>query len=106
MEIGETKIKLKPKWTISKFAPSACIPETTTTFRFPDRGDWATQINRYARMARLPYVDATSTGATVAGNYRGNWSPYIPLIPFCARGYHQTPVEDEEHEGEVVREEV
>jgi hypothetical protein len=29
-------------------------------------------------MARLPYVDATSTGATVVGNYRGNWSPYIP----------------------------
>ncbi len=60
---------------ISKFAPSAFTPKTTTTFRFPDRGDWATQINRYAR---LPYVDATSTGATVVGNYRGNWSPYIP----------------------------
>jgi len=31
-------------------------PETTTVWSFPDRGDWATHI----------------------GNYRGNWSPYIP----------------------------
>ena len=31
-------------------------PETTTVWSFPDRGDWATH----------------------AGNYRGNWSPYIP----------------------------
>ncbi|MBA7677594.1 hypothetical protein ES703_85854 [subsurface metagenome] len=30
--------------------------ETTTAWSFPDRGDWATHI----------------------GNYRGNWSPYIP----------------------------
>jgi DNA modification methylase len=40
-------------------------------------------------MARLPYVDATSTGATVVGNYRGNWSPYIPrnlILRYTAPG--------------------
>lgn len=31
-------------------------PESTTVWSFPDRGDWATHT----------------------GNYRGNWSPYIP----------------------------
>ncbi len=40
-----------------RFAPSTFIPETTTVWSFPDRGDWATHV----------------------GNYRGNWSPYIPL---------------------------
>jgi hypothetical protein len=39
-----------------KFAPSTFTPETTTVWSFPDRGDWATHV----------------------GNYRGNWSPYIP----------------------------
>ncbi|MDO9098112.1 MAG: DNA methyltransferase [Candidatus Methanoperedens sp.] len=56
VEIGETKIKLHPKWNLSKFAPSTFTPETTTVWSFPDRGDWATHV----------------------GNYRGNWSPYIP----------------------------
>jgi len=54
--IGETKIKLHPNWKISQFAPSTFTPETTTVWSFPDRGDWATHV----------------------GNYRGNWSPYIP----------------------------
>ncbi len=39
-----------------KFVPVKCKKETTTVWSFPDRGDWATHI----------------------GNYRGNWSPYIP----------------------------
>ncbi len=38
------------------FAPSTFTPETTTVWSFPDRGDWTTHV----------------------GNYRGNWSPYIP----------------------------
>ena len=67
VEIGETTIKLHPKWTISKFAPSAFTPETTTVWSFPDRGDWATHV----------------------GNYRGNWSPYIPrnlILRYTAPG--------------------
>jgi len=34
-------------------------------------------------------VEATSTGATVVGNYRGNWSPYIPrnlILRYTAPG--------------------
>ncbi len=67
VEIGGTKIKLQQKWTISKFAPSTFTPETTTVWSFPDRGDWATHI----------------------GNYRGNWSPYIPrnlILRYTAPG--------------------
>jgi len=64
-------------------------PETTTAWSFPDHGDWATQMDNYTRMARLPYVDATSTGATVVGNHRGNWSPFIPrnlILRYTAPG--------------------
>ncbi|VVB94240.1 Modification methylase MjaII [uncultured archaeon] len=67
VEIGENKIKLHPKWTISKSAPSTFTPETTTVWSFPDRGDWATHV----------------------GNYRGNWSPYIPrnlILRYTAPG--------------------
>jgi len=63
--IGETKIKLHPNWKISQFVPFT--PEITTVFRFPDRGDWATHV----------------------GNYRGNWSPYIPrnlILRYTAPG--------------------
>ncbi|WP_456473705.1 TRM11 family SAM-dependent methyltransferase [Candidatus Pyrohabitans sp.] len=41
---------------IKKFAPKDFKLETTTVWSFPERGDWATH----------------------RGNYRGNWSPYIP----------------------------
>ncbi len=67
VEIGGTKLKLQQKWTISKFAPTTFTPETTTVWSFPDRGDWATHI----------------------GNYRGNWSPYIPrnlILRYTAPG--------------------
>ncbi len=67
VEIGETKIKLHSKWKLSKFAPSTFTPETTTVWSFPDRGDWATHV----------------------GNYRGNWSPYIPrnlILRYTAPG--------------------
>lgn len=56
VEIGKTKIPLPEKHTIKKFAPRDFKIETTTVWSFPQRGDWATH----------------------RGNYRGNWSPYIP----------------------------
>ena len=65
--IGETKIKLHPNWNIHNFAPSTFTPETTTVWSFPDLGDWATHV----------------------GNYRGNWSPYIPrnlILRYTAPG--------------------
>ncbi len=67
VQIGETKIKLHPNWKIHNFAPSTFIPKTTTVWSFPDRGDWATHV----------------------GNYRGNWSPYIPrnlILRYTAPG--------------------
>ena len=67
VEIGETTIKLPSNWKISRFAPSVFTPETTTVWSFPDRGDWATHV----------------------GNYRGNWSPYIPrnlILRYTAPG--------------------
>jgi len=54
--IENVKVALKEKWKLSKFAPEEFKPETTTVWSFPDRGNWATHI----------------------GNYRGNWSPFIP----------------------------
>ncbi len=56
VKIGDVSIIINKKLSISKFAPSSFTPETTTVWSFPDRGDWATHV----------------------GNYRGNWSPYIP----------------------------
>ena len=54
--IEDVKVALPKKYKISKFEPKDFARETTTVWSFPDRGDWATHI----------------------GNYRGNWSPYIP----------------------------
>lgn len=55
--IGNVKVKLQEHWDIKRFAPSEEYkPEKTTVWSFPDRGDWATH----------------------KGNYRGNWSPFIP----------------------------
>jgi len=54
--IEDVKVALPKKHKITKFAPKDFTPETTTVWSFPDRGDWATHI----------------------GNYRGNWSPFIP----------------------------
>lgn len=56
VEIGDVSITINKKPPISKLAPAAFKPQTTTVWSFPDRGDWATH----------------------KGNYRGNWSPYIP----------------------------
>ena len=55
--IEEVEVPIGTKWSIKSIGPPAdYTPETTTVWSFPDRGDWATH----------------------AGNYRGNWSPYIP----------------------------
>lgn len=57
VEIEEVRVDLKAPWSVTEVGPPASYkPETTTVWSFPDRGDWATHL----------------------GNYRGNWSPYIP----------------------------
>ncbi|WP_025209637.1 TRM11 family SAM-dependent methyltransferase [Hippea sp. KM1] len=56
--IGNSAVKLEGNFVIiSNCSPSEnYIPERTSVWSFPDRGKWATH----------------------RGNYRGNWSPYIP----------------------------
>jgi len=54
--IENVKIPLPKEHKIKKFEPEDFKLERTTVWSFPDRGDWATH----------------------KGNYRANWSPYIP----------------------------
>jgi DNA modification methylase len=55
--IENVDVAVGEKWKIKSLAPPKDYePERTTVWSFPDRGDWATHV----------------------GNYRGNWSPYIP----------------------------
>lgn len=55
--IEEVEVNLRGPWTVTAAGPPPeYTPEKTTVWSFPDRGDWATH----------------------SGNYRGNWSPYIP----------------------------
>jgi DNA modification methylase len=54
--IGKQGIPLVKNWKISEYGPKDYRPEAWTIWSFEDRGDWATH----------------------KGNYRGNWSPYIP----------------------------
>src|SRR3990172_3002490 len=55
--VEKVKVKIGHKRNIKEFTPRKDYhPETTTVWSFPDRGDWATHT----------------------GNYRGNWSPFIP----------------------------
>ena len=55
--IEEVQVEIGRDWKIGQFAPDKDYrPETMTVWSFPDRGEWATH----------------------AGNYRGNWSPFIP----------------------------
>jgi DNA modification methylase len=56
VQIERVNVKLLKKWNIKEFQPRSYSPEEWTVWSFPDRGDWATHL----------------------GNYRGNWSPYIP----------------------------
>ncbi len=65
--IENVKVPLNVNRKIKSFAPSTFTPEITTVWSFPDRGDWATHV----------------------GNYRGNWSPYIPrnlILRYTAPG--------------------
>jgi DNA modification methylase len=64
--IENVKVNLLKHHKISEYAPKKFAPELTTVWSFPDRGDWATH----------------------RGNYRANWSPYIPrnlLLRFTAK---------------------
>jgi len=55
--IGKNKIKLHKNWEIKEYSPKGNYSlEGTTVWSFPDRGNWATHI----------------------GDFRGNFSPYIP----------------------------
>jgi DNA modification methylase len=55
--IENQRVKIGNDWKISEFGPPKdYVPEAYTVWSFPNRGDWATHV----------------------GNYRGNWSPYIP----------------------------
>ena len=55
--IEETEVKIGNQWEINEYAPPKdYVLENNTVWSFPNRGNWATHV----------------------GNYRGNWSPYIP----------------------------
>ena len=55
--IEDEEVKIGNEWKISEFAPPKdYVLENSTVWSFPNRGNWATHV----------------------GNYRGNWSPYIP----------------------------
>lgn len=57
VQIEEVKVELGRPWEIADFGPPKdYVYETETVWSFPNRGNWATHV----------------------GNYRGNWSPYIP----------------------------
>ncbi|MCM8808519.1 MAG: methyltransferase domain-containing protein [Candidatus Omnitrophica bacterium] len=66
--VENVKIKLKKKWNIKNFSPPEEYHlEKNTVWSFPDRGKWATHI----------------------GDYRGNWSPYIPrnlILKYSQKG--------------------
>jgi len=55
--VENVKVKLYEEWNISNYSPPKEYQlERETVWSFPERGNWATHM----------------------GNYRGNWSPYIP----------------------------
>ena len=54
--IEDQKVPIGNEWKITKYGPEGYSYERETVWSFPQRGDWATHV----------------------GNYRGNWSPYIP----------------------------
>ncbi len=66
--IENTEIKLQKKWNTKSFGPPEDYSlERTTIWSFPNRGKWATH----------------------KGNYRGNWSPYIPrnlILKYTKKG--------------------
>src|SRR3990172_7972447 len=55
--VEENEVPIGTEWSIKSYGPEPSYsPERYTVWSFPDRGDWATH----------------------SGNYRGNWSPFIP----------------------------
>ncbi len=55
--IENIRVEIDRPWRLTSFSPPKDYhPEEFTVWSFPNRGDWATHT----------------------GNYRGNWSPYIP----------------------------
>lgn len=54
--IENIKVPLVKNHVITEYEPKDFKLETTTVWSFPERGEWATH----------------------KGNYRANWSPYIP----------------------------
>jgi len=66
--IEDVKIRLQRSWKIKSYGPpNNYTLERTTVWSFPDRGSWATH----------------------KGNYRGNWSPYIPrnlILKYTQKG--------------------
>ncbi|MEM2100327.1 MAG: DNA methyltransferase [Thermoproteota archaeon] len=65
--IGQHKIPIGNKWNITKYGPENYTCEKDTVWSFPERGNWATHV----------------------GDYRGNWSPYIPrnlLLKYTRKG--------------------
>ena len=56
VRIAGVDVPLGEGGRVRTLSPRSFVPERTTVWSFPDRGDWATH----------------------AGNYRGNWSPFIP----------------------------
>ncbi|MFH8038976.1 MAG: DNA methyltransferase, partial [Candidatus Aenigmatarchaeota archaeon] len=54
--IENVKVPLVKNHIINEYEPKEFKLETTTVWSFPERGEWATH----------------------KGNYRANWSPYIP----------------------------
>ena len=57
VEVEDVKIEIGKPHRITSYSPPASYSlENTTVWSFPDRGDWATH----------------------SGDYRGNWSPYVP----------------------------
>jgi len=68
VNIGSTKVKLQGEWDTSEYGPTKDYKnEQETVWSFPDRGNWATH----------------------KGNYRGNWSPYVPhnlILKYSRKG--------------------
>lgn len=57
VNVGNVTIHLHGKWTIDTYGPDDDYrTETETIWSFPVRGEWATHV----------------------GDYRGNWSPFVP----------------------------
>jgi len=65
--IENQKVSIGNEWHVTRYGPIEYSDEKETVWSFPQRGDWATHV----------------------GNYRGNWSPFIPrnlMTRFTRRG--------------------